>query len=426
MKINLRYGRTGLDVDLPDANVRHVLRMNGLPAVAEPLAESARILRDPIASPPLAELARGKRSACVVVSDITRPVPNALLLPPLLDCLLESGIAPARITVLVATGLHRGNTPAEFEEMGLGEALRRGVPIINHDARDSASHVHLGTTSLGIPASVDQRYVAAELKLLTGLVEPHLMAGFSGGRKAICPGICAAETIMAWHSPQMLEPPEARQGNLTGNRVHQQALEVADLAGGADFILNCVMDEQRRVTGLFAGDMRAAHEAAVQRAIQQTRVTIPEPVDIVVTSAAGYPLDLTYYQGGKGIVGAAPIVGDGGIILLAQENSEGIGGPEFSRLLLELDDLHDHIRGVLETNESTIDQWQAHVVEKALRRCSVLNYSTGIPRETQARLFVEPVDSVEQGVRLALERLGPAAEIAVIPEGPYVLCELEG
>ncbi|MDI9583252.1 MAG: nickel-dependent lactate racemase [Acidobacteriota bacterium] len=426
MKINLRFGKCGLEVDLPDANVRHVLRMNDLPPLSDPLQACVHALVEPIQSPPLAEIARGKHSACIVVSDITRPVPNEILLPPVLDCLDASGLASDQITVLVATGLHRGNTPEEFTAMGLGEALRRGIRVVNHEARDPASHVLVGTTSLGIPALVDRRYVDAELKILTGLVEPHLMAGFSGGRKAICPGICAADTIMAWHSPRMLEPKEARQGNLTGNRVHEQALEVADLAGGADFIVNCVMDEQRRVTGLFAGDMGAAHLAAVERAIQQTRVTIPRPVDIVVTSAAGYPLDLTFYQGAKGMVGAAPIVREGGCIVIAQENAEGIGGPEFTDLMLNLDDLHGHMRRVLETNESSIDQWQAHVLEKTLRRCSVLNFSTCIDRDTQARLFVEPVSSVEEGVRLALQRLGPDATIAVIPEGPYVLCEVEG
>jgi nickel-dependent lactate racemase len=183
------------------------------------------------------------------------------------------------------------------------EVMASGCRIENHHAREAQSHVDLGTTARGIPVKVEGRYVEANLKILTGLIEPHLMAGYSGGRKAICPGLCAAETVMAWHSPQMLDPEEARAGNLYQNPVHDEALAIADLAGGADFIVNVVMDEARQVTGLFAGDMREAHLAGMELAERQTKVTLDEPVDIAITTAAGYPLDLTFYQGVKGMSG---------------------------------------------------------------------------------------------------------------------------
>ncbi len=426
MHVDLRYGTRGLSVALPDKNVVHVLRMNTLPVVDDPLAATRAALAQPIECAPLTGLARDRQGACIVVSDITRPVPNGALLPPILDALEQAGMRADDVLVLVATGLHRGNTEAELRDMGIEDAINRGARVENHEARDQAAHVLLGTTTLGIDAWVDRRYVDADLKILTGLVEPHLMAGYSGGRKAICPGLCAAETIMHWHSPQMLEPDEARQGNLTGNHVHEEALEVADMAGGADIIVNATLDESRNVTGIFAGEMRAAHLAAVERAAQQTRVIIDEPVDIVVTSAAGHPLDLTFYQGAKGMVGAAPIVKDGGTIIIAQENAEGIGGPEFTEMMMQVDDPHAYMQQALADNTHRIDQWQLHVLEKVLRRCEVLNYCTGLDADTQRALFVEPIESIEAGVAQALAKHGPDATIAVIPEGPYVLCELSG
>jgi lactate racemase len=424
MRVKLRYGRQGLEVELPDGNVRHVLRLNRLPKIADPRAVAVEALQDPIGVAPLAQIARGRRDAVIVVSDITRPVPNRLILPPILDSLQAAGIAPTDTLILVATGLHRENTPTELAEMLGEEVLARGVRVENHIARDRDAHVYLGETDCGIPAWVDRRYVEADLKITTALVEPHLMAGYSGGRKAICPGLCAVETVMHWHGPHMLAPDEARAGNLVANPVHEQALQIADLAGGADFIVNVTMDEERDVTGVFAGDMRAAHEAAIARAERQARVTIPEPVDIVVTTAAGYPLDLTFYQGIKGMIAAVPIVKPGGTIIIAQENAEGIGGDEFRELMLSIPSPAENIAEAMRGEVASVDQWQLQEFEKVLRVAEVWNYSDRMPRELQERLFVRPLASVEAGVTEALRRYGADAQIAVIPEGPYVLCEV--
>ena len=425
MKLRMRYGREGLEVELPDENVRHVLRLNRLPKIADPRAVTAEALQRPIGAPALAEIARGRRDAVIVVSDITRPVPNRFILPPILDTLQAAGIAASDTLILVATGLHRGNTAAELAEMLGDEVLARGVRVENHIARDREAHVYLGETDRGIPAWVDRRYVEADLKITTALVEPHLMAGYSGGRKAICPGLCAVETVVRWHGPQMLAPDEARAGNLIANPVHDQALQIADLAGGADFIVNVTMDEDRDVTGVFAGDMRAAHETAIEQTRHQARVTIPEPVDIVVTSAAGYPLDLTFYQGIKGMIAAAPIVKPGGTIIIAQENAEGVGGDEFRDLMLSITSPADNIAEAMRGEVASVDQWQLQEFEKVLRVAEVWNYSDRMPSELQNKLFVRPLTSVEAGITDALRKHGPDAQIAVIPEGPYVLCEVE-
>lgn len=421
MELTLRYGRTGLPVTLPDRHLAHVLRLQHLPPLLDPRQAVLDGLRHPLGTAPLAELAAGRRDAVIVVSDLTRPVPNALLLPPVLTTLQQAGLPPERVRILVATGLHRGNTAAELAEMLGPEVLAWGCRLENHVARDAASHVYLGVTPRGIPAWVDRRYVEADLKILTGLIEPHLMAGYSGGRKAICPGLCAVETVMAWHSPAMLAPAEACAGNLWRNPVHEEALAVADLAGGADFILNTVLDEHRRVTGVYGGDLRTAHLQGMRQAERQAKVVLPEPVDIVITSAAGYPLDLTFYQGIKGMVAALPILKPGGTLIIAQENAEGLGGPEFSELVLGETSLEGFLERVFGGEVCVIDQWQLQEMQKVACRARIMNYSTGLPAEVQRQAFVEPLSSVEAGVAEALAQHGPGATIAVIPEGPYVL-----
>ncbi len=432
MELTLRYGRQGLPVTLPDANVRHVLRMNELPVLPDPARAVREVLAAPIASPPLSELAAGRRDAVIVVSDLTRPVPNALLLPPVLETLAAAGLPPERITILVATGLHRGNTEAELAEMLGPEAMGSGCRIVNHEARDAASHADLGRTPRGLPVQVDRRYVEADLKILTGLIEPHLMAGYSGGRKAICPGLCSVATVLAWHSAEMLDPDEARAGNLWRNPVHEEALRVADLANGRGlesprsnvFLLNVVLNEARELTGVFGGEMRQAHLAGMELAERQTKVVLAEPVDIVVTTSAGYPLDLTFYQGVKGMVGALPIVKPGGSIIVAQENAEGLGGPEFSELILGQESLEGFMAAAFAGELCCIDQWQLQEMHKVCRQATVISVSS-LPVETQRRLFVEPAESVEAAVAQALAAHGPDATIAVIPEGPYVLACLQ-
>lgn len=230
---------------------------------------------------------------------------------------------------------------------------------------------------------------------------------------------------MSWHSPALLDPEEARAGNVYHNPVHIEALAIAELAGGADFIVNVVLNEARQMTGLFAGDVRQAHLAGMELAEQQAKVTLPEPVDIVITSSAGYPLDLTFYQGVKGIVGALPIVKLGGSVIIAQENAEGIGGPEFTELMLETDDLDAFMARAFGGEVCVIDQWQVQELHKVCRTATVYNVSAGLPPETQRQLFVEPMPTVEAAVQQALAIHGPEATIAVIPEGPYVLACLQ-
>jgi lactate racemase len=422
VRVRLEYGRTGLEVELPD---RHVVKCLGHQA-GEPLADPSGALGEaldrPIAAEPLAQLAAGRRSACIAICDVTRPVPNRLLLPPLLSTLEAAGIGRDNILILVATGLHRATTREELLEMVGAEILDR-YRVENHDGRNLAAHSFLGQTARGVPVWIDSRYMAAELKITTGLIEPHFMAGFSGGRKVICPGLASLETIKVWHAPEFLEHPSARAGCLEGNPVHEENTRIGRMAG-CDFILNVVVDRQRRIMGVVAGDMEAAFAAGAALARRLTTDTVAEPVDIVVTSGAGYPLDATYYQSVKGMVMALPILKPGGTLILAAGMSEGIGSADFQRLYEENATLEGFMQRIVSKSYFVIDQWQLEEFVRAHRHARVRVVTDGLPADVLRRLHVDPAESVESAIAEALAAHGPAATIAVIPEGPYAMAEI--
>jgi len=422
MRVHLEYGRTGLDVELPGRNVVKCLGYRP----AEPLGDAERAVRkrlaEPIGTPPLADLARTRRSACVVISDVTRPVPNRVLLPPILSTLEASGIPREQILILVATGLHRPNLGDELVEM-VGPEIAARYRVENHYGRELAQHEYLGESPRGVPIWIDRRYVAADLKITTGLIEPHFMAGFSGGRKLVCPGLAALETVKVWHGPGLLEHPNARNGCLQGNPVHEENTWIARRAG-CDFIVNTVIDAQRRILTVVAGDMEQAFQQGVAFARPLTTDTLPAPVDIVITTGAGYPLDTTYYQSIKGMVAALDIVKSGGTVILAASMSEGIGSSEFQRLFRENSTLEGFMERISRTDYFVMDQWQLEELAKIRRKARVKVVTDGLPTETVNRLFVQSARSVEAAVAECLAEYGPDATIAVIPKGPYVIAEV--
>ena len=422
MRVTLDYGRTGLNVTLPDDRTVGPLAIREAAPLVDPAGALEEALRNPIGTRPLAELARGKKSACIVICDITRPVPNKLILPPVLRTLEASGIPRDQIVILNATGLHRPNEGAEMVEM-VGEKIARTYRIENHYGKARDEHTYLGTTPNGVPAWIDTRYIEADLKITTGLIEPHLMAGYSGGRKVICPGIAALETVSVWHGPRFLEHPKADAGIVAGNPVHEENTRIAQMAG-CDFIVNVCIDGKRRVTWLGAGDMIEAWERGVAFCATIMKAGVAEPLDLVVTSCGGYPLDTTWYQAVKGLIGALPIVKAGGTIVLAASLSEGLGSPEFQGLLQTSDYMRRFLPGgkpgpMAETCE--MDEWQLVMMAKVLQRCKVKVVSDGLPAETLRKCLVEPAPSVEQAVAASLAEYGPKARLAVIPKGPYVL-----
>jgi lactate racemase len=422
MRVTLEYGKTGLAVELPADRVVRSLGYKNAPPLADPAGELAAKLAAPTGTPPLAELARGRTSACVVISDITRPVPNRLILSQVLPILKAAGIPREKITILVATGLHRPNEGAELVEM-VGQEIVDRYRIENHHGTVLAEHKYLGDSPRGVPIWIDSRYVEADLKITTGLIEPHLMAGFSGGRKLICPGIAALETVKVWHGPSFLEHPKADCGILEGNPVHEENTWIGRHTG-CDFIINSVIDTERRPLALVAGDMEQAFLEGVAFVRKVVVDTVPEPVDVVVTSSAGYPLDTTFYQAVKGLTGALPIVKQGGTIVLAASLSEGIGSPEFQRLFDENPSLDVFVERILGKDYFVMDQWQLEELAKVCRKARVKIVSDGLPAATINRLFVESAPSVETAVAESLAEYGPNATVAVIPKGPYVLAQV--
>lgn len=427
MDVRLDYGKEGLEISLPDhLDVKTLAYQSATPIAQQPDQTDRQALQEvlnhPNHAPPLSEIIQGRSSACIVICDITRPVPNQQILEPILETLLAGGMDPSSIKILIATGLHRASRPEEIVEM-VGEDIAAKYTILNHDAQDRKQLVYLGKSPRGVPMWINTHYMEAEMKITVGLIEPHFMAGFSGGRKLICPGIAGLETIREWHSPRFLEHPNAATGQLSGNPVHSENTWIANRAG-CNFIVNVVIDAYRRPLKFVAGDQIYAFEegAAFCRDIVIDRVK--HPYDIVITSSAGYPLDTTFYQSVKGMMAAVPIVKPGGTIIVAASMSEGIGSKEFASLFERHSDIDDFMQAIMSPDYFVMDQWQLEMLAKVLKKAEVKVVTDGLPAETINRLFVESAESVEIAVAQALEKHGHQATVAVIPRGPYVMPEL--
>jgi len=421
MKINLAYGHDGLDAEVPDRNLRKVLVPSEVKPMEDPQALLVHALEHPIGSPSLPTVARNAKSACIVISDITRPVPNKVLLPPLLRTLEACGVPRERITILVATGLHRPSTQQELDIMVGAEILGRHR-VEDHHARVSEEHQFLGYTCRETPVYIDRRYWEADIKITTGFIEPHLMAGFSGGRKLIAPGCAGEMTIKALHSPLFLEDSRCREGCIEGNPLHQELLEIAGMAGH-DFIVNVSLNAARKITGLFAGDPLAAHAAGVEFVRASVKATISAPADIVVTTSAGYPLDLTFYQAVKGMTAAMPVLRKGGLLIIAAECAEGLGSAEFTTMATSFSTVGQFVDTIM-SNAVVIDQWQLEECAKAVRHAEVVLVSPSIHRQYGRKLFIRTAESVEQALEDGLKKLGSEATVAVIPKGPYTLVDV--
>jgi nickel-dependent lactate racemase len=375
----------------------------------------------PIGARPLTQLARGKRTAAISVCDITRPAPNRLVLPPVVRRLEQAGIPREQITILIATGLHRAASASEIREI-VGEEIAAAYRVVNHDARNLASHRHLGSTQSGTPVYIDERFAAADLHLTLGFIEPHLMLGYSGGRKLVAPGLAARETITVLHSPKFMRDGRSVEGSIEDNPLHRELLEIARLARH-DFIVDVALARNRSIAGVFAGDPELAHRRGVDFVSQVLLETIEEPVDAAITTSAGYPLDLTFYQCIKGVTAASHIVKPDGSILLAAACEEGVGAPEFARMLRQGISDAEFLERIKDA-PVTIDQWQLEKLALVTMRQRLLWYVPGLPAEYHAGLWGQSYPTVESAVAALVSALRPGARVAVIPDGPYVLAKV--
>ncbi|HVM97109.1 MAG TPA: nickel-dependent lactate racemase [Candidatus Acidoferrales bacterium] len=423
MKIRLDYGRTGLDANFPDQiNVSIVDPPRGRP-LADPTGAIEAALAQPMGASPLGELARGKRNAVVVISDKTRPVPYGTVLPPLLRTLESAGIARERIELLVATGLHRSNTADELAEMTSSELLQT-YRFRNHVARNADEHLHLGRTTRGTEIWLDRGFVESDLKVVTGLIEPHLMAGYSGGRKAVAPGLAGVETMRRAHGPKMLED-NVGPGIVDGNPFHADLMEIARRAA-VDFMLDVSIDRERRVTGVYAGDIEQAHAAGMADVERHVRVDLEIPADVVVASAGGYPLDQTFYQSIKGLTAALNIVRRGGTIILVAALSEGVGSQDFQTLLSDAQSNDEYMAQICSAGFFRVDQWMVQHLCQVRRKAQVIVVTDGLAPDRIRGLMGRWAPSVEDAMREMLQRYGRQMHVAVIPQGPYVLPTVRG
>ena len=414
MKVKIACGKEWIEINIPDrAIVLEKREMNPIEQVEERIAES---LEEPIESAPLKEIAKGKRDACVVISDVTRPVPNSVILPPLLHALEDGGINRDRIRILIATGMHRPNLGEELRQM-VGDYVFNNYEILNHYSRREKD-MEIVDEIEGTPIGINRVYLEAELKILTGLIEPHFYAGFSGGRKSIVPGISSFETMKFMHSFSMIDHPNVRNCLLDGNPFHEYALRITEKVG-ADFILNVVIDRYRRISGIFSGHFNRAHIQGCKMVEEYSTVRLNKRVDMVISSGGGYPLDATFYQISKALICARDILKKGGTIVILCECREGFGSREFINVLRSASSPEEFYERYSDPKKFVIDQWCAQNIFQAIEHAgSIYVYSPNLSEEDLGHLGIKKIENIQD----TLDRLIPEHEdIVVIPEGPYVV-----
>ena len=421
MLLQLAFGHNGLPVELPEGFRYELLECPPIPALPDATASIEHSLRFPIAGPSLMDLAAGKKSAAISVCDITRPAPNPITLPPLIRALESAGIPRDAIRILIATGLHRPATEAEMRKI-VGPEIYGRIEVLNHDARQRDEHRHLGTTRSGTPVYIDERFMSADLHISLGFIEPHLMLGFSGGRKLIAPGLAYEATIKELHSSRFMRDRRAREASIADNPLHAELLEIARMARH-DFIVDVSLTRDRSIAQVFAGEPETAHKRGVSWVSSALMQYLDEPADAVITTSAGYPLDLTFYQTVKGVTAASHLVKPGGRILMFGECAEGAGAPEFKEMLLRYRSDAEFLRAI-EGVPVTIDQWQLEKLALATQKAEVLYCVPGLPDPFLGNLWGRGFRDPKQALDAFFNGLRPGiARIVLIPEGPYVLAE---
>ncbi|PIZ40780.1 MAG: hypothetical protein COY42_20735 [Armatimonadetes bacterium CG_4_10_14_0_8_um_filter_66_14] len=408
----LAYGRATVRVRLPaDAEVA-VYAPADLPAVADPLATLRQALSSPLDSPPLPALAHPGQQVAIVIDDLSRPAPTAVMLQAVLEDLETAGVRRTDLLILCAVGLHRPLTPEELRAL-VGPAAC-DLELLNHDPHDPAQLQFLTTTSLGTPLHLNRRFVEADLKILTGDVEYHQFVGYGGGAKSVYPGIADAEAIRLSHS--RMELPGAEAGEIDGNPVRRE-IDEAGRAAGVDFVLQAVLNSRQEVVGAFAGDLDSAFRAGAKLVDAQYLLEIPRPVDTVLVSPGGYPRDLDLYQAQKSVSSAAKIVEPGGNVVLVAEAREGAGSALFVQWMTEAPTLDDVIRRA--RAEFVMGGHKAYQFARAMQHAHLFVYSS-LPQADIRKLKMQPLASVT-----ALEALlAGSRRLAVLPQGTLSLARL--
>ncbi|WP_432828583.1 nickel-dependent lactate racemase [Dactylosporangium sp. CA-092794] len=413
MEVKLAYGTDGIWVDVPDGRTT-VITPDHPPAAPDPMQALRAALRTPVGGPPLRERVRRGQTVAISACDGTRPQPRELMIPAILDE-LDGVIAPDDIVVLVATGTHRGNSPAELRVM-FGDAVDR-VRIVNHDARAADSLRWIGRFGDNVPVWLNREWAEADVRITTGFVEPHFFAGFSGGPKLVAPGLAALETVLTLHDARRIGHPKAVWGITRGNPVHDDVRAIA--AGtGVDFGLDVVLDRNQRIVSAFGGDLLDMHGAATDVARRVSMRPVTGRFDVVITTNAGFPLDQNLYQAVKGMSAAHQVVRPGGTIICAAECRDGFPDHGSYREVLTSQSSPQALMAEIEARTHTVpDQWQVQIQARIQATARVVMHTSYLSDEELAAAHLEQTADIGEFVR----RLDSAASICVLPEGPQTI-----
>jgi nickel-dependent lactate racemase len=417
MKIRLAYGRKGLTVHLPEEKTT-VIEPAYIQGLSNPEAAVADALDNPIASPPLASLGGKDKRVAIAVCDATRPMPSHLVVPEILKKLED--VPKENIKILVATGTHRPSARSELERM-LGPAILKEFAVVNHEATKMSSLEKVGAREDGTPIWLNREWLAADLRITTGFVEPHFFAGFSGGPKLVAPGLAGLETIMSLHSAKLIGHPNSTWGVVDENPLHKAVREIAALTG-VSFAVDVTINRDHQLTSVFAGELFEEHSRACAEARGAAMQSVSDPFDVVVTTNSGYPLDLNLYQSVKGMSAAARIVKQGGAIVCASECSDGVPqNGEYAEILASATDPCSLLEMINGPGYSRQDQWQAQVQALVQLKAKVYLKSSFLTDEEIRAAHLIPSEDVADTVQKELDSRGPESNVCVLPEGPQTI-----
>ena len=415
--VHMAYGHDGLDIAVPSSAT--IIEPTYVPGLSDEQAALVSAIRNPIDGPPLSDLAKPGDRVVIVHTDITRATPNDRILPPLLAELESAGVRREDITLLNALGTHRPQTPDELARM-LGHAVVANYRCLQHDGNDDANLVALGKTRFGHDVRINRTFAQADVTILTGFIEPHFFAGFSGGPKGILPSIAGAESVLTNHGADMIGHPNATWGVTHTNPIWEEMLEAAQMARPS-FLLNVALNRDRQITAIFAGAMLAAHEQGCRFVKAHAMARVAEPFDIVITSNSGYPLDQNLYQTIKGVSAAAQIVRPGGTIIAVAECSDGVPDHgHYGRLLREATSPADALKRIESPGFACLDQWQVQIQARIQQKADVHAHAAGLTDQQITDALLTPCHNVEETLDVLRAKYDNAT-ICVLPEGPLTI-----
>lgn len=416
MKVELAYGEGYLPIDLPEEQTM-VIEPSFVQGQADEKGAVLNALRHPIGAPDLKSSISETDKVCIVFTDITRATPNDRLIPWILEEL--SHIPRENITLLNSLGTHRPNTREELNKL-LTPYVVDNYRVLNHEGENPAELKAFGTTREGVPALINRHLADADVRIVTGFIEPHFFAGFSGGPKGIMPGVAGLETVMSNHGYRNIGDPKATFGITEGNPIWEEMRDIA-LRVGPSFLVNVTLNEKRQITNVFAGDLMKAHKEGIEFVRKSAMQKVKAPFDIVITTNSGYPLDMNLYQGVKGMSAGARIVNQGGDLILAAECREGLpDGSPLDKLLRSANSPEEILAMLATPGFVRPEQWQAQIQAIVQRKANVYLKSE-LPVEVTKRAYLEPCEDIEAFVKLRLEEIGPQARVAVLPQGPLTI-----